>query len=163
VKFKFNAGAEFDVLTQKELEHSLKAFGRDWMVELAKGPRTINFFGSGVISAAGTLSMGGESADPSTGRWGPDQGMVWAIKRWNVRGLTDTHDTLSAWNTVNTAGRSIIDGITGYNRFGSDELVLRGGESLMFTGTGLATAAATKIYVSGAAWELPVTLMYKLM
>jgi hypothetical protein len=163
MKFKLSAGAEVDVLTEHELRKALKDYAQDWMVEARTGPKSVLWWGSGAVSATGTLSIGGASVDPNAGgRYGPDPSMVWSIKRWNVRGLANG-DSLSAFINDAAAQRSIIDTVTGYNRFGSDELVIGGADKLLFTGTGLMTVAGTVITVSGSAWELPRTMLYRLM
>lgn len=160
MKFKFNAGAELDLLTKNEVEDALKAAARDWMVEARRGPKLIDWWGQGVVAADGTLSMGGEAAGADSGRWGPDVGLLWSVRRWNVRGLTGA-EKLSAWIDVPTPQRSVIDGVTGSNVWGSDALVLRGGSRLLFTGTGLTVGEV--ITVGGMAWELPAAMMYKLL
>lgn len=158
-KFKLQAGMDLDLFTQKEMDDSLKRFSRDWMVEAAKGPRHVRWSARGTI-AAGILRIGGNDATVDSGRLGPEAGMVWSVKRWNVQGL-NVADTLHAYVNSDSPWNSIIDGITGYNRFGSDELVIMGNDRLLFTGTAL--VATGDIFVSGSAWELPATLMYRLL
>jgi hypothetical protein len=161
MKFKLSAGGEIDILTRRELSETLREVARDWQVEASRGPRPIRWWGMGTVDSAGALSMGGEGADMATsGRWGPDPGFVWAVKRWNLRNIEDGK-TISAWINDNNDSRSIRDGLTGYNDFGSDELVLLSADRLLFTGSGM--TAGRVITVAGGAWELPATMMYRLM
>ncbi|SRR6266568_1344899 len=163
MKFKLNAGAEFDILTQDELAKSLKRFAQDWQVEAARGPKVVDWWGSGTVTAAGALTIGGATMDPASGHMGPDPSMIWSVKRWNVQSLVGNGDSLHAWVDVANPNRSIIDGVSGYNRFGSDELIVRGGSRILFTGATLATPVGTVVTVAGSAWELPATMMYRLM
>jgi hypothetical protein len=161
MKFKLTAGAELDLLTQAELDKALKNFARDWQVAAAAGPKSVDWWGTGTVDAAGGLTIGGDTANPVSGRFGPDVSMIWSVKRCNVRGLTGA-DALSLYVGEATPQRSVKDGISAYERFGSNELVLRGGRKLLFVGTGLTTAANTVITISGSAWELPQIMMYQL-
>lgn len=160
-KFKMSAGAEFDILNKDELDASIGKLLEDWKVEAARGPKHVRFSGNATVAADNTLNIGG-SANPLSGRLGPDQSFVWSVKRWAIRGLY-AGDSLSAY--INNASPSALikDGVTAYDRFGSDELVLVGGDLLLWSGAEMLTPVGTTVFVSGAAWELPATLTYRLL
>lgn len=162
MKVRLTAGAELDLLNRHELQAELAKFRQEWRDEAHIGPKIVLWYGAGVITAAGTLVIGGASVDPSAGgRYGPDPGMVWEVHRSNVRGLTG-NDGLSLFINDPSYVRSVRDNMAGYSSFGSKELIVNGGDRLMFSGTGLTTPAGTTVTVSGSAWELPRTQLYRL-
>jgi hypothetical protein len=161
MEFKLEAGAKLDVVSEKELRQALKDFGQDWMVQASTGPRHVLWSGTGTVDTAGNISMGGEATDADKGgRWGPAANMIWSVKRWNAQNL-EANKTLSAWINGATFNRTIIDAITGYNSFTSDVLILNSSQRLLFTGTGM--TAGRIITIAGSAWELPASMMYRLM
>lgn len=157
MKFKLQAGAEFDMLTPKEMREGLESFARDWMVEAAKGPRSIRFSSNGTVDAAGDLLIGGDSG-VEVGRVGPDQNMLWSVKRISFVGLADG-ETVS----ICIGGLShVVNPTAGvYSKFGSDELVLLPGDKLAIIGTSL--TAAERVLMYGSAFEMPVQQMYRLV
>lgn len=162
-KIKLQAGAELDLLNKDELRHEMGRFLADWMVEAARGPRSVRFSALGAVTSAGTLTLGGNTSTLTSGRLGPDESMVWSVKRWCISGLVGNGDTLSAYVNNDGPNSLIMSGVSGFNNFGSDSLVLQGGDRLLFTGAELLTAAGTQVGVSGQAWELPATLMWRLL
>lgn len=164
MKFKMSAGAEFDVLTQHELDKSLQQLMLDWRREVERGPKHIRFSANGVVTDNGALTIGGDTQSETTGRLGPEQSMVWSVKRWAITGLAvNGGDSLTAYINTDQPNTLIKGDVTGYDRFGSDELVLNGGDRLLFVGSELIATAGTRVFLSGAAWELPATLAYRLL
>lgn len=155
------AGATLDMLTQHEMRQTLKEISADWMRQASEGPRHILWSGQGTVDGGGLLSMGGTSADAeASGKWGPPLNMIWVVKRWNVQNL-EAGKTVSAWINNASPNRSIMDGITGFNVLTSDCVVLTSAMRLLFTGSTM--AASRVITVSGSAFELPASMMYRLL
>ena len=164
MKVRLTAGAELDLLTEGEARNAFHAALTDWRVELARGPKHVRFSGNGLIDANGAVTIGGDTQSESTGRLGPEQSLVWSVKRWTVSGLAvNGGDSLTAYINTDQPNTLIKGGITGYDHFGSDSLVLSGGDRLLFVGSSLIAAAGTRVFISGAAWELPASLAYQLL
>jgi len=162
-KVKLSAGNELDILNKDELSHALEAFRLDWQVEATIGPKVVRFGSNAVVTAAGGLSLGGNGASLVSGRLGPAQSMVWSVKRVAVTGLKTPGDSLALYVNTDQPGNLVHPSVTGYLPFGSDQLVLMPDDTLLFTGAALLAPAGSQIYVSGQAWELPVTMMYRLL
>lgn len=158
MKFKIAAGAEIDLLTKEEMSDAL----RNWSEEFLRGRRYRKVNGTGTVTAAGDVSIGG----PDTGsEMGPDEGMVWSVKRLVISGLADgKHVTL--WVNETSASTLVEPGIIGSTadptrtpslRWGSNQLVLQAGERLLVTGSSL--AAGGTVTVTGQALEAPSALV----
>lgn len=154
MKFKITAGAEIDVLTKPELDSVL----RSWGEEFVRGRRYRKLSASGTVTAAGTVSIGGEDA---SGAMGPDAGFVWSVKRLIVSGFANGN-LLTLWINEASPSTLIESGITGTTvdptraqalRWGSNQLVMEAGERLLITGTGLSAGAI--ITVTGQTLEAP--------
>lgn len=153
--------AKIDILNQTELNDSLGAgldrFTKDWYQEKARG------FDMAPIHGAATVAGGAVQfpRDGSTST-GPKRGNVWAIQRLSCRALA-TGDVLDIYkSSVDDA--HWINSLTGANRVwhpGSTGLILRGGEYLIFVGTGL--TATGDIEVNGEAKEVAGLDIYKLL
>jgi hypothetical protein len=163
MKFKIQAGAEFDTLTQKELRDAL----RDWHVELVKGARPITFDAQGVI-AGNAVTIGGDTSSPSSGRLGPEAGFVWAVARIGQTGLANGTDPTSIFVGVNQPKSLVFPNFTGtataagYKAFGKGEFVLLPSQRLMVASTGAIGSAGT-VTITGAAWELPIGMLWQLV
>lgn len=84
--------------------------------------------------------------------------MVWSVKRLTVSALGNGKSVDIYINGIN---HLVVPGATGYNHFGSDEFVLLPGDKILVQGSGLTVGATIRI--TGSAWELPVTMMYRLL
>lgn len=162
MKAKLQAGVELDILSPEEFRDGMRGAFQDWVTQSMIGPKRIDIFGVGTVDSAGNLAIGGENADLNQGNMGPDNGMVWSIKWLSTSGLK-AGDTLSIYRGSNTASRFVRSDLSGYQSYGSDQLVLRGGIRLLITGATLATPANTVVTVTGQAWELPQTMLYRLL
>lgn len=160
-KIRLSAGAEFDVLNQDELERTMTRVLRDWQLEAARGPKHVRFSAMATITSGGTVELGGNTTSLTSGKLGPDPSMVWSVKRWCVSGLVFEGDELSAYINNAAPNTLVKQHVTGYDHFGSDSLVIMGGDALLFTGAGLISTG--NVFVSGAAWELPASLAYQLL
>lgn len=160
-KFKIAAGAEFDVLTEKELSRALDRMSADWMAEVTRGFKYRRFLGSAAV-VGGVVQLDESSPDNILG---PGNGLIWAINSLVIGGLavSDTVDVLInggdpvGSSFTRTAGAGQFVG----QRFGQTDLVLNGNDSLSLVGTGLTATGQIKLY--GRCTELPRTLAYKLV
>jgi hypothetical protein len=156
VKFKIAAGAEFDVVTEKEMRGALADFQTNWIAELSRGDRYRDFRASGTIAAA-ALSIGG---DTDAGiDLGPAPGFVWSITRLAVVNLA-TNDVLTLFKNENAPSSTIKPVLLTYNSFGRNELVLYPGDRLLVEGSSL--AGTGKVTITGTAREIPVALAWRL-
>jgi hypothetical protein len=158
VKFKLTAGAELDLPNQDEMRSAISGALRDWSVEAAKGPDPILWSGAGVVNMAGDLYIGG--ATSAEDRMGPEASLAWIVTRFNVSGLA-AGETVSAYINTDSPRWSILGGISGYAEFQCPTLVLKPNQRIYVVGHGLTGGEA--VYVSGAALQLPVTQLYKLL
>lgn len=163
MKFKLNAGAEFDILTQHELQDTL----RNWMVEVVKGARPVRFSAQAQI-VNNAVSVGGFDASTATGQLGPRPGFVWAVRRITQTGLAVTTDPTAIW-VNNTQPQDLVlpaftgaNSVNGYKSFNSGELLLVGDDRLIIASTG-AVASVGTVTIAGAALELPVGMLWKLI
>lgn len=162
MKFKLQAGADLELLTKEEVRDVVHGVMQDWVQQAMIGPKMVEVYAQGTVTSAGALTIGGESADLTAGNLGPQNGMLWSVKWTNVYGLQGA-DTLAMYKGPAVPSRLVRTDVAGYQRYGSDELVVRGGTNLQFAGTGLATPAGTVVVITGHVWELPQTMMYKLL
>jgi hypothetical protein len=161
VEFEIKAGGKLDLLTQREAHAAFKGALKDWMVEAYKGARPVKFAGAGTI-ANGAVQIGGsDGIGATTSNLGPAAGMVWSVKRLAVRGISSGSETLSLYTNTASPFDLVRDGVTGFERFGSDELILIGPEKLLFAGTNLVSTGT--VTVSGQAMELPIGMLWKLV
>lgn len=154
-KVKIQAGAEIDMLTKGELDDSNKHQHDAFFRELAHGKKYLRLGAVIGTPAAGALTMPAGS--------GPNQGFVWAIQRLTVGGLAANdqlgvyRNTTDVWNLLGVMGA----GTASTFHVGGKGLILLGGESLIFSGTGLAAAAA--VTVNGELIEAPATEIWKIL
>jgi hypothetical protein len=157
MKIKIQAGAELDIATPDEVRREIQAVRTSWMAEVAKGDRFINFY-AGSTPAAGSVTIG----DLAEEIIGPREGFVWAIKRLSVVGYDPSPgtDSLALYKgDVATPSATIIAKLLRDQFFSGSEIVLYPGDTLLASGT---VAAATKIWLTGQARELPISLAWRL-
>jgi hypothetical protein len=163
VKTKFEHGAVFDMLNKDELIDGLHRGYQNWLGEVTRGITMRRFTAQGTIAST-AVTIGGPNQDE---RLGPEPGFVWSVRRLAVSNITLGTDSLAIF--VNDNGPSSLimprafnmTGQLGAQFFDGNQLVLNGGDQLLFTGTGLnATGIVT---IAGMAMELPITMMYKLI
>jgi hypothetical protein len=156
MKFKIQAGGELDILTQKEMHDELKGAMSSWITEVSRGDRYRRFaiFGD---SSAGTAVTIGDTAVQSVG---PAEGFVWSIKRLALSsGFDPATHTLALF--INSPDNSALvhPDLSAYNAFDENQLVLYPGDRLLVTGT---ATASTRIWLTGQARELPISLAWRL-
>lgn len=92
-KFKIQAGAEIDALSDDELKKSLDEQNQSWFREFARGLKSMRLTMTASV-ASGAVTLGGTEAQP----FGPREGFVWDVRRLSVSGLA-AGDVLTVWRT----------------------------------------------------------------
>jgi hypothetical protein len=159
MKFKIQAGAEFDVLTQSELRETLDG----WYVEISRGIKFRKFSAQGNVSA-GAWAIGGQAADNDKDPLGPAPGFVWAITRVAIsgNGVVPGTDLYAVYVDEVTPTKLVTSGLTRGQIYDVGVLVLNGGERLALAGVGTG-GTGTDVTLSGQAVELPVQLAWQLL
>lgn len=155
MKVKIAAGAEFDVLTQKEMEQSLKGMMTSWVSEVSRGDRYRRFSVFGDIADT-ALSIGGTPAQDI----GPDEGFVWAVKRLAIANYDPTAESLDLYINGTDSSAVVEPGLARYSSYDANQLVLYPGERLWVAGTDLTSTG--RVWVTGQARELPISLLWRL-
>lgn len=162
MKVQIKAGAEIDIPTRGEIREDLTdvvgVLGAELRADLrgVKWMRLPMLTGT-VASSALTLGEGAHV--------GPSQGYAWSLRRIVIDGLTSgaTPDIMNMYRNAVT-GVPPLWQFNGNNfgyTFGRLEMVLIGGDELMFANSG--TLAATgQIRVSGELVEVPAEMLAKL-
>ena len=157
MKFKIAAGAEADILSEKELRGALKDLQTSWMSEVSRGDRWRRFSAYGDSDGAGLVTIG----DGLSQYLGPEAGMVWSVTRLAVTNYDPVAPATNRLNlSVNSTESSdlIRPGIPTFSSF-SPGIVLMGGDRLYVSGT---AAVSSRVWVTGQARELPVSLLWRL-
>lgn len=154
-KTRLNANSTIDTLTQDELYETLTKQTVSFFQEMARGFTTARFDTYGVPTGDDDdLLLPASSERPI----GPQDGFAWTVKRVSVYGLGDG-DVVNLYR--NSVGPStFIDQLTDTSpvvKF-DKSFILRGGESLIASGTGL---AGTEIHLNGEAVETSELDLYK--
>lgn len=155
-KVKLQLGAELDVLNKGELDDALGKHGA-WEREAAFGlrhqdlPRLV-----GTQDGSGNLALGADQPDQVF--CGPGSGWYWAVQRIAVDGLA-TGDAVKLYKETKFIGWVTYQ--PGFITLGKHGLVMKPGDFLRVTGTGLTTTAQIEIY--GEAVSVPGPLMWKLL
>ena len=159
-KFKISAGAEVDLLTASEVRDALKEFRTNWTAEFSRGRRSRRFSAQGTVTAAGDLVIGGSGVPD----FGPEQGMVWSVRRLAITGFADDTDVVGVFVNDASPSQSVepglmiadnaLDGLS--VRWSNRQLVLQSGETLLVAGASL--TAASIWTVAGQTDELPAAL-----
>jgi hypothetical protein len=159
-RVRLTAGAELDTLNQHELHQTLRAALKEWMVDVAKGATPIRISAHGTAGTTGLATLGGETTLQG-GKLGPDPGFWWAVTRLALR--VDSQPGAGSVYLNRRSEQTVVRDITadcnGYVAFGEKELMIAGGETLVVSASSL-TPGST-VYVTGAAIEFPVSLLWK--
>lgn len=162
---RFEMGAEFDTLTQTELDRTmherLAQQAQDFFREMARG---IKYLRPGPFTT--TVANSTFTIDGSTSPIGPREGFVWSVRRMVVWGLTAgaTPDIANLYRNHATAGIPIwqFNGNNFGYTFGKTEMLLQPGEHLDLTGSG--TIAATgQIVLALDVIEVAAEQLFKLV
>lgn len=154
MKTKIDFGMEIDVLSQAELDDSLRRSGDAQARAAVRGIRYRRLPQLTGQASGGALSLGATGGAVEAG---PDSGFAWSIRRLVVSGLTAgaTPDVVNFYNSG--AGSQPLWQLNGNSfgeTFGRLELTLLGGETLIVASVGTFAATGT-IVVSGELIELP--------
>jgi hypothetical protein len=155
-KYKMSAGAEFETLNKKELDASLK----EWMVDAVKGCRPVQISAQGSVTAPGTVTLGGATT-LTGGVLGPEVGYWWSVTRLAVR-VEGQPAAFSVYLNNADGGHLVRDvngAANGYATFGQYELLFSGSDALIIQASTVGESGL--VTVSGAAIELPTTLLWK--
>lgn len=162
-KFKMQAGATLDTLTQPELDRSLTRFITSWRKETTRGVNFRRLSRFGTADASGNVRIGGtDSAVPGLG---PEPGFVWSVSRLAVANLLGTaictvsinnDDSSSLVRTGFTLANNAL-----YHEFGGPGLILRPNDILLFTATGV--TAGTPVVLTAQATEVPFNQAWELV
>jgi hypothetical protein len=162
-KQKLTGGGSLDLLTQPELEHSMRGVLRhamqSWYREACIGTRFHRFSVQGTI-VSNVLDMGGEKQTSSIG---PADGLIWDIRRLHIAGLTAGDKVSIGIN--DTQPSSVITtsaDVTGFTWLFVTQLILQPGESLKVYSTSNLTAGSGTVTLSGQVRELPHTQAWRL-
>lgn len=150
-------GSSVDLLNRRELADELDKQTADWFQERARGLTTALFSTVGTISA-GSVLLPSSSEQPI----GPRQGFAWSVQRISVQGIGGT-DTIKIYKGTQNDAR-FIDQLTVTKPAiypGSKGLVLRAGDTLIFSGASLSLTA--DVSVNGETIELPELDLYKVL
>lgn len=153
MKFKIAAGAEFDVLTEKELRTGMRDVLASMTAELAAGDRYRRFQAYADISGS-AVTIGDREQ-----QIGPAEGFVWSVKRLAVV-ASDDADTFAV-HIGDTSTSSMVHPAVGpYTAFDSNQLVMYPGDRLVVAGSSLASTG--RVWVTGQVREIPVQMVWRL-
>ena len=160
MKFKLQAGMDLDLLTRQELGEELDRSAGSWRQELSRNVRFPRFSARTDV-AGGVWTINPDSS--TAGKLGPRVGFIWSVMRLAVSGggIVLGTDVWRAFVGENAASQFIDSSLRGMN-FNPGALVVRDGESLLFTGVGTGVGA-TDVTVVGQAIELPDFLAWQLL
>lgn len=158
MKVRLQAGVDIDLLNKQELIEALVDFRKSWVAELARGVQFPRFSLSGTVDGSGVLEFGGATGSD---RSGPDNGMVWSIRRLAVTGVTGTQ-TVSVFVNSSSPHDLLVPGITLATPILLPEntCILRTGDHLVVAGSSLTNGA--KVTLSGHAKEVPEFALWML-
>lgn len=163
MEFELRAGGKINLLTAAEAGDAIRGALKDWQAEAVRGARSIRFSSYATI-AGGNVQVGGtDGYGAANGVLGPEAGFVWSVKRLAFTGIVPATETLNIYVNSASPFELVRSGVTTFERFGSDELVLIGAERLLITNGTALTLNGTNLTVSGQAMELPIGMMWKLL
>lgn len=154
MKARFQAGAEFDFLTEEEAARAARVGFTDAMVELRRGVKFPRRAKQATATAGGVLTI---TADD----FGPDGGFGWAVTRVALNLAADEEAGIFVNDT--TAG-SFIGNIVNprnFDTFDGCGLVLRPHERLIIAATGVTASGVYTATVSAV--ELPEPMLWQLL
>lgn len=155
MKTRLELRAEIDVLNKQELSDALDKHG-SWEREAAFGLKHMDLPKMTGTPSGGALALGGDQADQPM--VGPKAGWVWGVKRVSVDGLA-TGDQVKLYK-----GARFVCWVAyqpGFVTFGKGQLVLKDGDFLRVTGTGLTATGQVEVY--GEADNVPGVMAWKIL
>jgi hypothetical protein len=155
MKTRLRLDAEIDLLNKGELDDALDR-SSSWEREAAFGLRHQDLPRMIGTPSGGTLNLG---ADQPEGTWcGPKEGWYWAVSRISVDGLA-SGDAVKVYKDTKFVGWITYQ--PGMATFGIRELVLKPGDFLRVTGSGLTATGQVEMY--GECVSVPGPLMWKVL
>jgi hypothetical protein len=158
-KTRIRLDAEIDTLNQAELDSSLDknlAKHGAWEREAAFGLKHMDIPRMAGTPDGGALNLGADQADQPV--IGPKSSWIWGIKRISVDGLA-SGDAVKLYK-----GSRFICWISyqpGFVTFGKGQLVLKDGDYLRVTGTGLTATGPVVVY--GETDNVPGVMAWKIL
>lgn len=156
MKQTVKAGAEFDFTNPRETQQIMTDVVKEFFQEQARGVTLWRDAREGDV-ATGAVTIPAAGADP----FGTNPGFALLVQYVRAQGLT-TNDIVKVYrNSANDT--AFIDQLTFTAptiKFGGNGLILKGGEFLIFTGTGL---TATTVTVNAEGTEVPEMDLYKMV
>lgn len=154
-KVRLRLDNEIDILSKGELDESLD-YHHGWEREAAFGLRHQELPRMTGTPAAGVLNLGNDQPDQPLA--GPGAGWYWSVHRVSVDGLA-TGDVVKLYKLNLFIGT--ITAAAGFLTFGRGQFILKPGQFIRITGTGL--TATGQIEVNGEGASVPGPLMYRLL
>lgn len=157
---KMQAGALMDVLSKNELHEELRSLMQSWKTDNAVGARPITISADFAADATG-LAVGGGVTPLTGGTLGPEPGFWWSVSRLAVR-VDDRPAAFEVYLDRRSSQTLVkdVDGTSnGYVSFGSHELMVGNMSSLCIAAASI--NPGSRVYVSGAAIEIPNGLLWK--
>lgn len=156
MKTKIQAGSEIETLTKDELTDVMTTIRKDWYNQVARGDAWPRFHSQGTISA-GVVTIGGDEATDVA--LGPRDGFMWAVQRIAIDGLSST-ESLAFYLNHTSPAVIVHPRIIGFQSFGQYDVVMKPGDQMVFTGTGLSSTGT--VTITGQAREVPMPLAWRL-
>jgi hypothetical protein len=155
-KFTLKANAELDLLTQSELDESLRKW-HDQETARLSGLKPVRLALVTGKAASSALTMGGDTGAQLVT---PESGYVWSIRHLVIEGMT-AGTTPDVMNVVRN-GRIVwqLNGNQFAQTWGRGEILLNAGETLQYVSVGTFNSTAT-IIAHGLATEVPAQLAGK--
>lgn len=161
-KFTLKAGAEIDMLSQAELDRSLRNYFANREIARLRGIKHMRLPEVLTGKASGNaISLGVDKGQPPVG---PLQGYIWSISRLVVTGLTAgaSPDVVNLYKTSATGPILwAFDGNHFGYTFGKLQVTLYGGETLALASSGTFNSTS-QVILSGELIEVPAELIGKL-
>ncbi len=155
-KVKIALGAELDILNAGELDDALGKHS-SWEREAAFGLRHADLpLLQGNVDNSGVLALGGDQADGKL--VGPPSGFYWSVRRLSVEGLA-ANEQVKIYKEARFV--CTIQVATSFLTFSKGSLVLKSGDYLRMTGTGLTNGEQLSLY--GEYDSIPGPLVWKIL
>jgi hypothetical protein len=155
MKFKIQAGAEVDIISEPEMRRIFA----DWMVEIGRGVK-FRKAGGQVQLSAGTWRVDSTTKIEA----GPQPGFLWSVTRVAVLGggYVPGTDSFSIFNGDPSNLTAVSSAVSRSLGFGIGEMVIQPGDVVGMTGVGTGVNG-TDINVTLLVAEVPIQLAWQLL
>lgn len=155
-KFVLDFGMEVDLLTQAELDESLRNAGDSYARALLRGVKWMRLPILRGSASGGALVLGTQDSTV-----GPAGGFAWSIRRLAVAGLA-ADDVVGFYRSSNVnPAMWQVDASFPFAKFGRGEMVLTGDDELVAASIGTFGATGT-VQVTGEVLQVPMEMLGKL-